>query len=71
MKTSGIVNTVAYFLVFLGGLNWGLVGAFDYNLVTTLFGTGGFTTALYVVIGLAAIYSAYVCCVHCKSCKSE
>ena len=71
MSISGVMTTVAYFLVFLGAFNWGLVGVFDYNLVSTVFGTGAFTTALYVIIGLCALYGAYVYCVHCKSCKPE
>ena len=71
MNISGFLTTVAFSLVFVGAFNWGLIGVFDYNLLTTIFGVGAFTTALYVVIGLCAIYSAYVFCVHCKSCKSE
>ena len=71
MNVSGFVTTVAYILVFLGAFNWGLIGVFDYNLIATVFGTGAFTTALYVIIGLSAVYTAYVFCVHCKSCKSK
>ncbi len=31
--------TIAFILVIIGGLNWGLVGAFDYNLVHGIFGS--------------------------------
>ncbi|MHC5075812.1 MAG: DUF378 domain-containing protein [Planctomycetota bacterium] len=32
------VGWVALVLLMVGGLNWGLVGVFDFNLVTTIFG---------------------------------
>jgi uncharacterized protein len=48
-------------LLIVGGLNWGLVGAFNFNLVTTLFGTVSVvTTVIYVAVGLAAIYLALI-----------
>ena len=48
-------------LLIIGGLNWGLVGAFNFNLVTTLFGTVSVvTTVIYVAVGLAAIYLALI-----------
>jgi uncharacterized membrane protein YuzA (DUF378 family) len=58
MKMNGLDYT-AWALVVVGGLNWGLVGAFDYNLVDSLFGMGSFLArAVYVVVGVAAIYVA-------------
>jgi uncharacterized membrane protein YuzA (DUF378 family) len=48
-------------LLIVGGLNWGLVGAFNFNLVTTLFGTVSVvTTVIYVAVGLAAVYLALI-----------
>ena len=35
-----VLGTIAYVLLVVGGLNWGLVGAFDFNLVSFLFGEG-------------------------------
>ena len=32
-----IVNIIAYILVIVGALNWGLFGFFDFNLVSTIF----------------------------------
>lgn len=54
-------DMVAYILVIVGALNWGLVGAFDFNLVTTIFGMGMFTKVTYIVVGLAAVYAAFTC----------
>lgn len=33
-----IANIIAYVLVLLGAVNWGLVGIFDWNLVGAIFG---------------------------------
>lgn len=49
---------IAYVLLVVGGLNWLLVGAFDFDLVAALFGE--MTTAsrvVYVLVGLAAIWT--------------
>lgn len=45
-------------LLVVGGLNWGLVGAFDFNLVTTIFGDSMITTIVYILVGLSAILVA-------------
>lgn len=51
------LDYVAWVLVLIGGLNWGLVGAFKYNLVNSLFGTGSaLARIVYVLVGLAALY---------------
>ena len=33
-----ILRTIAYVLVLIGAINWGLVGLLDFNLVASLFG---------------------------------
>lgn len=51
------MNMVASVLVIVGGLNWGLVGIFDFNLVEALFGEGsGLSRVVYALVGLAAVY---------------
>ena len=42
-------------LVIVGALNWGLVGFFQYNLVSSLFGNG-IDRIIYVIVGLAGLY---------------
>ena len=55
MKTA---NIVALALIIVGGLNWGLVGLFDFNLVNALFGSVPMVEKLvYIVVGAAAVYS--------------
>lgn len=47
-------------LTIIGGLNWGLIGAFDFNLVEAIFGTGLFTNIVYGLVGVSAvIYAIY------------
>lgn len=50
-----VVKLVAVILLIVGGLNWGLVGAFHYNLVEALFGAGLITRVVYISVGVAAV----------------
>lgn len=55
------LNTAALALIIIGGLNWGLVGLFDFNLVAAIFGDGSvLTRIIYIVVGIAAIYGLYL-----------
>ncbi len=48
---------LALVLVIVGGLNWGLVGAFEFNLVDTLLGDmSALSRIVYVLVGLSAVY---------------
>jgi uncharacterized protein len=52
-----ILDIIVSVLLIIGGLNWGLVGFFNYDLVAAL--TGHLTLVsriIYVVVGLAALY---------------
>lgn len=53
------LNTIALLLLIIGGLNWLLVGLFEWDLVGGLFGGMDSVIAriVYVIVGLAAIYS--------------
>lgn len=47
---------VGIILLVIGGLNWGLVGLFNFDLVAFLFGTSSvLSRIIYVVVGLAAL----------------
>lgn len=51
-----VINKIALVLIIIGGLNWGLVGAFDYNLVDGIFGAGsGLARTVYVLVGISAL----------------
>jgi len=48
-------------LVIIGGLNWGLVGLFNYDLINQLFGAvKPLASIIYDLIGLSAIYLAVI-----------
>jgi uncharacterized protein len=56
----GVLDWIAMVLLIVGGLNWGLVGLADFDLVATLFGDGSaLSRIVYVLVGLAALYSIY------------
>jgi uncharacterized membrane protein YuzA (DUF378 family) len=50
------LDWIAFILVIIGGLNWGLVGAVDFNLVMTIFGVGMVANIIYILVGLSALY---------------
>jgi uncharacterized membrane protein YuzA (DUF378 family) len=51
------LDWVALVLAIIGGLNWGLVGAFNFDLVAAIFGAGSVISRLiYILVGLAALY---------------
>ena len=46
-------------LLVVGGLNWGLVGLLNFDLVATLFGGASVISRLvYVLVGVSAVYQA-------------
>jgi uncharacterized protein len=46
-------------LIIVGGLNWGLVGLFNFNLVTAIFGEASMlSNIVFILVGLSAVYSA-------------
>lgn len=56
MKT---MDVIAVILLVVGGLNWGLVGVANFDLVAALFGSGSILAkAVYTLVGLAAVYQA-------------
>ncbi len=51
------VDVVAYVLIIVGALNWGLIGFFNFNLVAWLFGEmSTISRIIYALVGLAGIY---------------
>ena len=54
------MDYIAMALLIIGGLNWGMVGLFNVDMVATLFGPGSaLTRVVYVLVGVAALYSVY------------
>lgn len=55
-----VLRKIALAILIIGGINWGLVGLFDFNLVAFLF--DGFSTMIsriiYSLVGIAAVVTA-------------
>jgi uncharacterized protein len=51
------LNLLTLMLIIIGGVNWGLVGLADFNLVAALFGEDSMlSNIVYVLVGLSAVY---------------
>jgi uncharacterized membrane protein YuzA (DUF378 family) len=50
-----LLKLVAFVLVIVGALNWGLVGLFNFNLVDALLGSGLVSSIVYCLVGLSAV----------------
>jgi len=54
MKSLNILTLV---LLIVGGLNWGLVGLFSFDLVAAIFGAGSaLARIIYILVGLSALW---------------
>lgn len=52
------MNILAWILVIIGAINWGLVGFFNFNLVDAIFGVGSVVSRIiYALVGLAGLWS--------------
>ena len=53
-----MIDKIALLLTIIGGINWGLVGIFQFDLVAWIFGGQGaiISRIIYTVIALAAIW---------------
>lgn len=57
MKTN-VFSKTAYVLLVVGGLDWALIGFFNYNLVGKVF-SASVARIIYSVVGAAALYGVY------------
>ncbi|OGN27623.1 MAG: hypothetical protein A2941_01365 [Candidatus Yanofskybacteria bacterium RIFCSPLOWO2_01_FULL_49_17] len=54
------LGKLAWVLLVIGGLNWGLVGFFGYDVVARIFGSGStLTNVIYDLVGLSALYLVF------------
>jgi uncharacterized protein len=60
MVKKSTLDWIALVLVIVGGLNWGLIGLFGFNLVSTIFGSMAWLEkTVYILVGLSAAYMVY------------
>jgi uncharacterized protein len=55
------MNVITLVLLIVGGINWGLVAMFQYNLVVAWFGGQGAALPqfIYILMGLSALWQLY------------
>jgi len=58
MEINMIMDRIALVLSIIGGINWGLVGIFRFDLVAYLFGgqTATASRVIYTLVGLSALW---------------
>lgn len=62
-----ILHMVAFLLVIVGALNWGLIGLFNFNLVMAILGSAPMIErVVYILVGISA---AYILITHKGDCK--
>ena len=49
------LEPIALLIVVLGALNWGMVGLFETNVISDLFGSGTLTDVVYTVVGVCGL----------------
>lgn len=54
-----IVTKIAYILLVVGGLNWGVIGFFNYNIIGEIF-SDAVARIIYGAVGIAALHGIYV-----------
>lgn len=57
MNAKRALDVIALILVIVGAINWGLVGVFEFNLVTRIFGADMVARVVYALVGLAGLYA--------------
>jgi uncharacterized protein len=61
---------IAFLLMVVGSLNWGLVGLFGYDLISNLFGEMSlFTRIIFGLVGLSGLYGINYLCRCCGCCN--
>lgn len=61
------LHKLTFLLLAVGGLNWGLIGLFDFNLVTALLGS--WPMAEQVVYGAVGLSTVNELLIHMKLCR--
>ena len=53
-----VINGIVLALIIIGAMNWGLVGLFNFNLVTYIFGNmAAISRIVFALVGIAGIWS--------------
>lgn len=64
-----ILDVIAWIFVVIGGVTWGTVGFFDWNLVNFFFGNTVVETVIYDIVGVSAVWLVLRSKFLCSVCK--
>lgn len=58
-ERSDILRNLTLILVIIGAINWGLIGFFRYDLISSIFGgnLAGISRFIFAIVGLAGLYA--------------
>lgn len=72
MKNNKTLHMVTFLLMFVGALNWGLMGLFDFNMVNIIVGSWPMVEKLvYILVGVSAVYILATHKSDCKICSGK
>ena len=60
MNKLATLDGIAWLLVMIGAINWGLYGLFRFNLIEAILGTGFISRLIFIFVGAAAGYLIYL-----------
>lgn len=63
------IDIIALILLIIGGINWGLYGVLNFNIIDYIFGKIWVDKIIYFLIGVSAIYGLFTWKHFC--CKSK
>lgn len=68
-----IIDRIALILNIIGGINWGLIGLFRYDLVAAICGgqTAMLSRVIYTLVGLSALWCISLLFRHHDCCDDE
>jgi uncharacterized protein len=60
MAEKKVLDWIAYIVLIIGGLNWGLIGLLNFDLIAFVFSSFMiFEKIIYLLIGISALYVLY------------
>lgn len=52
-----IIDKIVLILIVIGAINWGLIGLFNFNLVSTIFGNMSLISRIiYILVGISGLW---------------
>lgn len=55
MYKFNLLDKIAFMLLIIGGINWGLLGILNFNLICFIFGSGVIARIIYILVGASAV----------------